>query len=353
MNKTIRKIILILLSVSLYLFLFAGCSDMPSKEDVERILSASEPILIESLKSSYGLNEGDYTLSEGKVAYSRMAKYTFTVEGEKHEAVVVIYKDVCSLPEFEDDIEVFTDYYSKDFRSEVQKRIEESVKASDVFSGCDYDIDVLHYGDIKPKENSVRANDTTDLLPDWVNPDNMLDYLDGNETPSVFLNLEMSYYGSTDMVSDDKINEFKQDLSWAKDRIRIKHYGSKETKKEYGILDEVFISDDFAISHCNYAHHEVIEGVELRFGMYDEDDNSAGQMEQFDQSFENGILYIKQESNNHCKLIFKDQSKIPDNGKIYEIYYDSKGKKKQSEKNVHEGMVYNIYGEYEIHIGGN
>ena len=313
---------------------FSGCNDMPSKEEIARILSIADPSIEEALSSAYGFTPGTDYLSEGTVGHSRMAEYKFELNGTQYEAFVD------TGPE---EPVVYTNYYEEDFRNLFEGIIFDAISGVDLLSGSEVEVNHFYYSDDTARAHNPRYVGSGNDFPTFVTPDNLVEYIKASDESPLSFDITLYYYNPSDFeISEEKFNSVaeKFDLfhEW---NIDLYHYGFKNNNSPKNLREEYYISSYSATAwHEKYVYFDLADGVILRSNTTDNSD--------FEYHYENNILHTRTESPNHYRL-FIDYGRMPDDKKYYEIQTDSEGKKRRVEHNwYHYDCFLNTENEFPL-----
>ena len=310
---------LLLLMVCLCAVSFAGCSDMPGKKEIKRILSQTDPYIKAELAPALGLAEEDLTISEGHVAYSRAAEYKFTVGDKTYTAKVSVIGT---------EIMAFTDYYCNEFYEKISGPVYDYIKDADFFVGCEYTTCRFLFSVKPPEWENPREQQIHGMLPLDVNPDNMTEYINDPETSGLNLEVEFYYYGPKDKVlSDEACCKFAEVFPPSQSLyVTINHYATQNTLDPVNFLENyAFVAGATGVFHEEYTYHTVADGITFRF--------NGPVSHDFKAFIKEDSLFIVVPASMECECtLFLSESLISYNRKYYEIITDSNGDNKQFEK---------------------
>jgi len=333
MAKKRRNTLLICVWALLASLLFSACNDAPGKDEIERILSKSDPIIEGVLSSAYGFTADRDYLSEGKVAHFRMAEYTFEIDGTKYEAFVD------TAPE---EPVVYTNYYEEEFRSLFEGRILDAINETDLLSGCEYVVSEFHFSDDTPGKNSVRFTSSGQKLPAFVTPDNLNEYQNASDESPLSFRIILDYYGPADSkISEEKIRSASEKFDWPGHwYMQLNHYESESNDSVKNLLEEYYYNyENIAGINYEYVYHDLADGIVLCCRSNDEGD--------FEYHIENNTLYLTANPSFECRLYMSDNL-IPTDKKYYEIITDTEGKKKSKIDHSWYDNCCFVHGQYEF-----
>ena len=308
----------------------AGCSDRPSKDEIARILALTDPVIEETLSSAYGFTPGKDYLSSGTVGYSRMAEYTFEVNGSRHTA---------SVDPYSPELITYTDYYSKEFSDLFKGKILGGIDDLNLFSGCEYDLNFFSFWDSTPEEHNPRYSGGF-MFPTFVTPDNLDEYLTSSGASPLSINIELYYYGPADKkVSEEKVRQIWDDFYPTNyGCMSINHYSTKRTGVFDCLLEEyTFYPHSSSWYNIEYSYYDLTDGVTLR---------CISGKDNFEYSVDNNILHLKVDSNYEHRLHIS-HNRFSEGDKYYQYYTDSSGKTTKSTQTWFNDNMH-LNGEYEI-----
>ena len=327
-----KSIILLILCIGLLLttLIFSGCNDMPKKEEVERILALSDPVIEGALSSAYGFTAGKDYLSDGHVTRNCIAEYGFEINGSKYKAFVDIYS-----PE----ITVYSDYYNKEFEDLLKGKILDSVNGVDIFSGCEYDVNLFSFRDSTPGKYNLKFLGTQ-MFPTFVTPDNLDEYLTSFDKSPLNINLVLTYYGPADLkVSEEKVKLIWKDFYPTQDvEMDIYHYEEKNSPDFKNFIEEYHLSSQNSYwGHTEYTYFDLTDGVILR--------SPYAEKSGFEYFADNNSLYIK--ADYFIYQLFISDERISQGDNYTRYYIDTKGKKQEITESWYDTYI-SLNGEYRI-----
>ena len=333
MGKRKRVLSLMCIVCLLASLILSGCDDHPDGKEIESILAKTDPVIEEALASAYGFTPGKDYLSEGSVSYSRMAEYTFEVNGIRHKAAVDPYS-----PE----LITYSDYYTKEFTDLFEGKILDGINDLDLFSGCEYEVYSFSFRDSTPKEHNPRYSGNDGMLPTFVTPDNLNEYLAASDVSPLNLNIELYYYGPADVhVSEEKVNLIWKDFyRLGYGDMRINHYESRRTIDFKCLLEEYYIYPHVSsFGHTEFSYLDLTDGVTVRC--------QAGKEDGFEYYVNGNTLHVNAPSSSYEYLLHISDDRISRGDKYYELYTDANGNRKKNSYNWLDHDIY-VNGEYSI-----